>query len=52
MAATYIKKDHVQYDLFDSGMYSREIINVLFISEVSWLIKHLNIGIYSDIING
>ena len=32
-------------------MYSREIINMCFVCQVSWLVKNFNIGIYSDTIN-
>ena len=32
-------------------MYSREIINMFFISQVSGLVENVNIGIYSDTIN-
>ena len=39
-----------QYDLCDSGVYSREIINMFFVGQVSLLVENFNIGIYSDII--
>ena len=42
---------YAQYDLFDSGVYSREIINMFFIGKVSRFVENLNIGIYSDAIN-
>ena len=32
-------------------MYSREIINMFFVSQVSGLVENLNIAIYSDNIN-
>ena len=32
-------------------MYSREIINMFFIGQVSGLVGNFNIGIYSDTIN-
>ena len=32
-------------------MYSREIINMFFIGQVSWLGENLNIAIYSNTIN-
>ena len=31
-------------------MYSREIINMFFVGQVSLLVENFNIGIYSDII--
>ena len=32
-------------------MYSREITNMFFISQVSGVVENINIGIYSDTIN-
>ena len=34
MFATYMKKDYAQYDLCESGLYSREIINMFMASHV------------------
>ena len=51
MVATYIKKDHAQYDLCDSGLYSREMIDVFFVCLVSGLVESFNFGIYSGKIN-
>ena len=33
------EKDHAQYDLCDAGVYSRDIINMIFVCEVSGLVK-------------
>ena len=33
------------------GVYSREMINMFFVSQVSGLVENLNIAIYSDNIN-
>ena len=35
----------------NSGVYSREIINMFFISQMSQFVKKFKIGIYSDTIN-
>ena len=32
-------------------MYSREIINMFLVGQVSWLVKNFHIGIYSDTIH-
>ena len=40
-----------QYDLCDSGVYSREIINMLFICQVSWLVENFIIWIFLDTID-
>ena len=48
MVATYIKKDHAQYNLCDSVVYSREIINMVLFSQVSGLVENFKIGIFSD----
>ena len=37
--------------LCDSGLYSREIINMFLVGQVSGLVENLNIGIYSDTIS-
>ena len=42
------KKHHAQYDLCDSGVYSREIINMSFVGQVSGLVENVNIGIFPD----
>ena len=52
MVATYIKKDHAQYDLWDSGVYSREKINMFLVGQVSGRVDNFNIGILSNIIKG
>ena len=44
------EKDYAQYDLCDADMYSREIITMFSVSQVSWLVDYVNIGIYSDTI--
>ena len=44
-------KVYAQYNLCDSGVYSRETINMFFVGQVSWLVENFNFGIYSDIIN-
>ena len=41
----------MQYDLSDSDVYSREIINMLLVGQVSGLVENFNIGIFSDTIN-
>ena len=42
MVAIYIKKDHTQYHLCDSGVYSREIVNMFFCSQVFRLVENLH----------
>ena len=42
--------DYAQYGFCDSVVYSREIINMFFINQVSGLVENFNIGIYSDTI--
>ena len=44
-------KNHAQYGLRDPGVYSREIINVFLVGQVSGLLENLNIGIFSDTIS-
>ena len=44
-------KDHTIYDLFDSGVYSREIISMFLFGQVSGLVKNSNTGILSDTVN-
>ena len=44
-------KDYAQYDLCDVGVYSREIIIMFFVDQVSGLVENFNIRIYLDIIN-
>ena len=39
------QEDHVQYDLSDFDVYSRKIINMFIIGQVSVLVKNFNIGI-------
>ena len=34
-----------------TGVYSREIINMFLVGQVSWLVKNFHIGIYSDTVN-
>ena len=51
MVATYIKKDYAQYYCVTLDVYSREIINMFFDSQVSGLVKNFDIKIYSDAIN-
>ena len=45
------EQDYAQYGLCGSGLYSRKIINMHFIDQMSGLVKNLNIGIYSDAID-
>ena len=52
LCGCYIQsKNHAQYDLFGSGMYSREEINMFLVGQVSGLVENFNIGIFSDTIN-
>ena len=51
MFAMYTKKNHAQYGVCDSGVYSREIINMLLVCQVSGLVENFNIGIFSDILD-
>ena len=52
MCGCYIhEKDYAQYDLYDSGVYSLEIINMVFVSQVSGLVENFHIGIHSHTIN-
>ena len=34
------ERDHAQYDLFDSGVYSREIMNMFLVGQVSRLVEN------------
>ena len=43
--------DYAQYDLCFSGVYSREIIDMLFVGQVSGLVENFYIVIYLDTIN-
>ena len=43
MVAIYIKKNHAQYDLCDSGVYSREIFNMFLVVQVSGLVQNFNV---------
>ena len=50
------ENDCAQYDLCDSDVYSRDIINkffvvAFFVCQVSGFVENFNIGIYSDTIN-
>ena len=49
MVATYIKE--IMHNMCDSGVCSREIINMFLVIQVSWLVENVNTGIYSDTIN-
>ena len=40
-----VLKDNTQYVVCNSGVYSREMINMLFVCQVSGLVKNFNIGI-------
>ena len=42
--------NYAQYDCV-TGVYSREIINMFFVVQVSGLVENFNIGIYSGTIN-
>ena len=44
-------KDHAQFELCESSVYSREIINMLFVCQVYGPVKNFNIGIFWDTIN-
>ena len=35
----------MQYDLFDSAMYSREIINMFLVGQASGLVEDFNMGL-------
>ena len=37
--------------MFDAGLYSREIINMFVVGQVSGLVENIKIGIFSDTIN-
>ena len=50
MVATYIKK-LMHTMICDSGVWSREIINMYFVNQMSGLVRNFNIVIYSDTIN-
>ena len=50
MVATYMKKI-MHNDFCDSGVYSRETINIFCFGRVSGHVENFNIGIYSDSIN-
>ena len=50
MDVTYIKK--IMHNMIcTTGVYSRQIINMLFICQVCGLVENFNFRIYSDIIN-
>ena len=51
MAATYIEKVMHHMICCDCGVYSREIINIFFIGQMSGHVKNFYIGMYSDTIN-
>ena len=51
MVATYIKKIMHVNMISITGVYSREIINVLWVGQVSWIVENFKIGIFSDTIN-
>ena len=42
--------NYAQYDCV-TGVYSREIINMFFVSQVSGLVESFDTGIFSDTIN-
>ena len=39
------QKDHAQYDLWHSDVYSRELIDMFLVSQVSGLVENFNIRI-------
>ena len=43
-------KDHAQYDLCDSGVYTKEITNMFLVGQVSGLVENFHIVIYLDTI--
>ena len=45
------EKDFAQYDLFDSGVYSREITTFFLSVKSLGLLKTLTFGIYSDTVS-
>ena len=45
------EENHTQYELCDSGVCSREIIDMFLVSQVAWHIENFNIGIFSDTID-
>ena len=45
------EKDGAQYDLCDSHVFAREIINIFLVGQVSGLVANINTGIFSDAIN-
>ena len=45
------KRDHAQYDLCDSGVYSGEIINMFFMGQVCGLVENFNVWIFSSFIS-
>ena len=50
MVATYIKK--IMHNIICvTGVYSRGIINMFFMCQVTGLVRNFNIGIYSDTTN-
>ena len=50
MAATYIEKVMHHMICCDCGVYSREIINIFLVGQVSGLVENFSIGIFSDTI--
>ena len=44
-------KYYAEYDLSDSGVYSREMVNMFFVGQMSEIVENFNIRIYSDTIN-
>ena len=44
-------KGYAIYDFCDSGIYSRVIINMFFVGQVSGLLENFNIWIYSNTIS-
>ena len=50
--ACYIHwKDHAQHDLCGFSVYSREMLSMFLVHQVSVLVKNFHIRIFSDIIN-
>ena len=50
MVATYNYKT-MHTVICVTGMYSREMVNMFFVGQVSQLVRSFNIGIFSDTIN-
>ena len=48
MYGCYVHETIMHNMICVTGVYSREVVNMVFVSQVSELVENFNIGIYSD----